>query len=150
MNYQEYYKTYYNFKKAKNKLHKIQNDLADVINTLLSVSSQMKNDVAHNNSYNDKILELTVKKVDLEAREELTKELLAVREKQKNEAENELRKSANNKDMIYVRYFIEHLKPKEISIELSYAREYTYDLLKVIREDISKIDKELKEEDKKD
>lgn len=149
MDYKEYYKTYYNYRQATNKLHKIQNDLADVINALLSVSAQLKDVVTSGGGSNNKILDLTMKKVDLEAKEPLAKELVAVREKQKNDAEKELRKSKENKDVIYYKYFIDHIKVKEISEQIPLAREYTYDLLKQIRQDMALIDKEMREKNRK-
>lgn len=148
MNYKEYYETYYNYRQAKNKLHKIQNDIADIITGLLSTASQMKDVVTNSSNANDKMLELTAKKIELEAKEELAKELLKIREKQKNDDEKELRKSVEKskdiKDTIYIKYFIDHIKPKTIAMQLSYSTSYIYDILSQIREYISNYDKERK------
>ena len=148
MNYKEYYETYYNYRKAKNKLHKLQNDIADIINSLLSVTSQMKEVVTNGSGENDKMLELTAKKIELESQLVLAKELLEVREIQKKEDEIELRKNAKEtkdaKDNIYIKYFIDHIKPKDISSQLSYSTSYVYDILAQIRQYISQYDKEHK------
>lgn len=149
MNYKEYYKTYYNYRQAQNKLQKIHNELADTINALLSVSSEIKENPTFSNSYNDKMMNLTLKKVDLEAQLPLAKELLHIREKQKKEDEQELRKSNDVKDIIYVKKYIDHIKVKDISIQIAYAREYTYELLKNIRKDIFELEKELDKKVKK-
>ena len=101
MNYKEYYEVYYNYRRTKNDLHKLQNDLADVISCLISTTSKIKDDVGKNSSINDKILTLTAKKIELEGQEELAKDLLKIRMEQKNNAELELRKSTDLKDIIY-------------------------------------------------
>lgn len=148
MDYKEYYETYYNYRKAKNKLHRIQNDIADVINAMLSVTAKMKDDIGRGSNTNDKMLSLTAKKIDLEGQEVIAKELLSVREKQKNDAEKEFRDNASKtkdvKDVIYIKYFIDHIKPKTISSQLAYSTSYVYDILNQIREFISKYDSEHK------
>lgn len=149
MNYKEYYETYYNYRQAKNKLQKMHNELADTINALLSVSSEIKENPTFSNSSNDKMMNLTLKKVDLEAQIPLATELLKIRENQRKESEQELRKSSDVKDIIYFKYFIDHIKVKNISSQISYAREYTYELLKSIRKDIYEFEKELDKKSKK-
>ncbi len=148
MDYKEYYETYYNYRQAKNKLHKIQNDIADIITGLLSTASQMKDVVTNSSNANDKMLELTAKKIELEAKEELAKELLKIREKQKNDDEKELRKSVEKskdiKDTVYIKYFIDYIKPKTIAMQLSYSTSYIYDILSQIREYIANYDKKRK------
>ncbi|MBQ8892547.1 MAG: hypothetical protein IJ068_06775 [Bacilli bacterium] len=149
MDYKEYHKTYYNFKRAKNKLHKIEDELADVINALLSVTSQIKDIVSFGGFNSDKMLSLTTRKDELEQQEILARDLLKVREKQNIDAEKELRKSKESKDIIYYRYFIDHIKVKDISKEIPLAREYTYELLKQIKVDITNIEQEIREKYKK-
>ena len=149
MDYKEYHKTYYNFKRVKNKLHRIEDELADVINALLSVTSQIKDVVSFGGFANDKMLSLTTRKDELEQQEQLARDLLRVREKQNIDAEKELRKSKDSKDIIYYRYFIDHIKVKDISKEIPLAREYTYELLKQIRADISKIEQDIREKNNK-
>lgn len=148
MNYKEYYETYYNYRQAKNKLHKIQNEKADVINSMMSVVSQMKDVVNHSSNSNDKMLLLTGKKIDLEAQEKLAKGLLDVREEQRKEAEDELRKSKDLKDIIYVKYYIDHIRVKDIAKQLIFARSYIYNILTPIKDFISSYDKKHKKVDK--
>lgn len=144
MNYKEYYVIYYNYKKAKNDLHKLQNQIADVISCLMSTTSHIKDDVNLSNNNNDKMLQLTAKKIELESQKDLAKKLLILRLEQKNDAEIELRKSKDLKDRIYVMFFIEHLKPKDISQQLSFARSYIYNLLAEIKTYIYEYDKKHK------
>lgn len=143
MNYKEYYVIYYNYRKAKNDLHKLQNNIADVISCLMSTTSHFK-DVITISKDNDKILQLTAKKIELENQKDLAKKLLILRVEQKNDAEIELRKSKDLKDRIYVMFFIEHLKPKDISQQLSFARSYIYNLLAEIKTYIYEYDKKHK------
>ena len=150
MDYKEYYEIYCDYKKAKNDLHKLQNDIADIISCLISTTSKMKDDVSKGNNTNDKILQLTAKKIELESQEELQKELLITREKQKNDAELELRKSKDLKDIIYVKFYIDHVRVKEISRQLSFARSYIYDILTIIKNYINEFDKNIKKRTKVD
>lgn len=149
MNYKKYFETYYNYKQAKIKLQKIQNEIADIINSMLSTTSRMKEVVNNSKSSNDKMMELTVRKIELDTKEKLAKELLDVYNRQMLDAEKELKDSKETKDMIYYNYFIEHKKVKDISKNIAFAREYTYDLLKQIKSDIAKIEQELIKKNKK-
>ena len=144
MDYKEYYETYYNYKKAKNDLHKLENKIADVISSLMSTTSKMRADVSNGSNINDKMLQLTAKKMELESQEDLQVELLKTREKQKNDAESELRKSKDLKDIVYIKYFIDHIRPKEISKQLNFARSYIYNLLGEIKAYIFEYDKKHK------
>ena len=144
MNYKEYYETYYNYKQAKNDLHKLENNLVDVISLLISTTSKLKDDVSRLSNNNDKLLSLTAKKIELESQEELQKELLKTREKQKNDAEVDLRKSVNLKDIVYVKYYLDHKRPREIAKQLNFARSYIYNILTEIKSFIYEYDKEHK------
>ena len=144
MNYKEYYETYYNYKQAKNKLHKIQNDKADIINSMMSIVSQMRDISVHSSNSNDKMLSLTAKKIDLEAQEELAKNLLELRKEIMRDAEVELRKSKDLKDLIYIKYYLEHIRAKELSRQLNFARSYIYNILGIIKEFIKNYDKNIK------
>lgn len=144
MNYEEYYEIYYNYKKAKNDLHKLQNNIVDIIGCLMSTTSKIKDDINTCNNGNDKILNLTAKKIELENQEKLAKDLLKVRVEQKKDAEIELRKSGDLKDIVYVKYFIDHIKPKEISKQLNFARSYIYNLLAELKTYIYEYDKKHK------
>lgn len=139
MNYKEFYDIYFDYKQSKNNLKKIQNDLADIINEMLKITYQMKEDNSKKNTSNDKSLLLTAKKIELEQKRKLAIELCMLREKQKDDAEIELRKSVDLKDIIYVKYYIEHMRPTQISNELNFVRSYIYDILNIIKEEINKI-----------
>ena len=119
MNYKKYFVTYYNYKQAKIKLQNIQNEIADIISSMLSTTSQMREVVNSNKSSNDKMMELTTRKIELDSKEELAKELLGVYNRQMLDAEKELKDSKETKDIIYYKYFIQHIKVKEISKALS-------------------------------
>ncbi len=144
MDYKEYYETYYNYRQAKNDLHKLENNIADIISCLISTTSKMRDDVSKGSNTNDKMLQLTAKKIELESQEDLQVELLRTREKQKNDAESELRKSKDLKDIVYVKYYIDHIRPKEISRQLNFARSYIYNLLGEIKSFIYEYDKKHK------
>ena len=144
MNYLEYYDIYCSYKKAKRDLFEIQNNIADAISSLLSITSQLKDDVISNSNVNDKIATLTAKKIELESQQELARDLLNVRTEQKNKAEIELRESINLKDIIYVKYYIDHKQPKEISKSLNFAKSYIYNLLNEIKFNIYQYDKKHK------
>ena len=141
MDYKEYHEIYYKFRQSKNDLKKIQNKIEDIIIKLISINSEIKDTISDKNEYNDRLLELTAKKLDLEIEEKKIKELVFRRKKAKEEAEIELRNSKNEKDIIYTKYYIDHLKVRDIAILISYTREYTYDLLNKIRNEKRKIEK---------
>lgn len=143
MDYKEYYETYYNYRQAINKLHKIQNKLFDVINAMLSTTAKMKENVGGSRSNsNDKMLSLTAKKIELEAQEELAKELVDMNNKRRISDEEELRKSTETKDKVYIMYYIEHLKVSDIARKLNYGKSYIYDILSDIKKNIAELEKE--------
>ena len=144
MDYKEYYEIYYNYKKAKNDLHKLENKIADVISSLISTTSKMRDDVNKGSNSNDKMLQLTAKKIELESQLKLAKDLLKIRTEQKNNAEMELRKSKDLKDIIYIKYFIDHIRPIDIAKDLEFARSYIYNLLAEIKAYIYSQDKKHK------
>ncbi len=144
MNYIDYYETYYNYRQAKNDLHNLQNEIADIINCLISTTSKMSDEIGSGSKANDKMLQLTAKKIELESKEELVKALLIVRTNQKNDAEEELRKSKELKDQVYLLYYLDHIRPREIAQKLNFVTSYIYNLLGEIKEDIYNYDKKHK------
>ena len=68
MDYKEYHEIYCKFRQSKNDLKKIQNKIEDIIIKLISINSEIRDTISDKNEYNDRLLELTGKKVDLEER----------------------------------------------------------------------------------
>ena len=126
MNYKEYYESVYNYRQAVSKLHKIQNKLSDIINSMLSTTAQMKDNLGSSRaSSNDKMLSLTAKKIELEAQEEL-------------------RKSKDTKDKVYIMFFIDHSTVSEIALVLNYGKSYIYDVLSEIKRTLNELEKSYK------
>lgn len=150
MDYKKYYEIYYSYRQAKNDLYKLQNDIADIITNLMSTSYKLRDNISICNNNNDKILQLTAKKIEIENQLKLAKDLLKIRTEQKSSAEIELKKSTDSKDIIYVKFYIEHMKPIEISKQLNFARSYIYNLLDEIKAYISNYDKNIKNSRKVD
>ena len=133
MNYEEYYEIFCGYKKIKNDLRKIQNDIENVLNCLISITTKIKDDVVSKNSSEDKILIYMAKKLDLESIAKYVEELLKIKTEQLQNAERELRRSKDLPDIIYVKYFIDHMKVRDISKDLNFARSYIYDILSIIK-----------------
>jgi len=145
MNYKEYYESVYNYRQAVSKLHKIQNKLSDIINSMLSTTAQMKDNIGSSRaSSNDKMLSLTAKKIELEAQEELAKELVEMHNKRKLSDEEELRKSKDTKDKVYIMFFIDHSTVSEIALVLNYGKSYIYDVLSEIKRTLNELEKSYK------
>ena len=148
MNYIEYHKNYFKFIQAKNKLHKIQDKIEDIMLKMISATSQIKDTITDNKNTSDKMLELTSKKIDLENEEKIQLELLARIRTIKDNAEIELRNSKDEKDKIYYKYFIDHVKIKDIAIQIGYTREYTYELLSQIKKDKFEVEEKIRKKQK--
>ena len=148
MNYIEYHKIYFKFIQAKNKLLKIQDKIEDVMLKMISATSQIKDTITDNKNTSDKMLELTSKKIDLENEEKIQLELLFRIKRQKDNAESELRNSKNEKDKIYYKYFIDHIRIKDIAIQIGYTREYTYELLNQIKKDKFEVEEKIRKKKK--
>ena len=104
----------------------------------------MSDEIGSGSKANDKMLQLTAKKIELESKEELVKALLIVRTNQKNDAEEELRKSKELKDQVYLLYYLDHIRPREIAQKINFVTSYIYNLLGEIKEDIYNYDKKHK------
>ena len=148
MNYIEYHKIYFKFIQAKNKLLKIQDKIEDIMLKMISATSQIKDTITDNKNTSDKMLELTSKKIDLENEEKIQLELLFRIKGQKDNAESELRNSKNEKDKIYYKYFIDHIRIKDIAIQIGYTREYTYELLNQIKKDKFEVEEKIRKKKK--
>ena len=143
MDYKQYHEAYFKLIKVKNKIKKINQKIENIILELVSTTSKLKDEPVSTNSNQNKILELTSQKIDLEKKREYLKELLAIRTQEKNQAELELKASKDYNDIIYYSYFINHKRVKDIAREIAFTREYTYDLLHQIKIEKRKIEKKI-------
>lgn len=147
--YRDYFKAYYNYKQANEELNKIQNEIVDIINCMLSTTSTIKEVATSTKSTNDKLTELTARKIELEEQQCLKIKILDIRVEQLRDTEKQLRNSKETKDIIYYKYFIQHLKVIDIAKSINFVSGYVYQLLREIKEDTSKIEKEIKEKNQK-
>ena len=86
---------------------------------------------------------LIASKIDLE---EVIKYQIVLFDSRKERAEEkleELKKSKDLDDIIYLLKFVSIFKTKEVSKFISYTREYTYDLISKIRSQMKQIEKEI-------
>jgi len=86
---------------------------------------------------------LIASKIDLE---EVIKYQIVLFDSRKERAEEkleELKKSKDLDDIIYLLKFVSRFKTKEVSKVISYTREYTYDLISKIRSQMKQIEKEI-------
>lgn len=97
-------------------------------------SVQPKDIVHHISSTSDKYVNYCADIEIVEYEVEKTRNILGVREYQLKLKEKELRESKDLNDQLYVMYFIENKKVKHIAKKVSYTREYTYDLIKKIKD----------------
>lgn len=95
---------------------------------------QPKDIVHHVSSTSDKYVNYCADIEIIEYEVEKTRNILGVREYQLKLKEKELRESKELNDQLYVMYFIENKKVKHISRKIAYTREYTYDLIKKLKD----------------
>ena len=116
---------------------------------MLSTTSKIKEVATSTKSTNDKLTELTARKIELEEQQCLKIKILDIRVEQLRDNEKQLRNSKETKDIIYYKYFIQHLKVIDIAKAINFVSGYVYQLLREIKEDTSKIEKEIKEKNQK-
>ncbi len=144
--FKEYHKRWYLHLKAKRDFDKLQNSIDSVISELSKTVTEMKEEVSHDNSSQDKMGKLIAKKIDMEERIPYQEMLVTSRKKRVEEKLEELKSSKDFRDIIYYLKFVSKFKVTEIARVINYTREYTYDLISTLRVEMKKIEKEINEQ----
>jgi len=141
--YVEYHKCWYLMILAKRDLEKLQSKKDNILSELAKTAAELKDVTSSGNQTSDKMGNLIASKIDLE---EVIKYQIVLFDSRKERAEEkleELKKSKDLDDIIYLLKFVSRFKTKEVSKVISYTREYTYDLISKIRSQMKQIEKEI-------
>ena len=141
--YVEYHKCWYLMILAKRDLEKLQSKKDNILSELAKTAAELKDVASSGNQTSDKMGNLIASKIDLE---EVIKYQIVLFDSRKERAEEkleELKKSKDLDDIIYLLKFVSRFKTKEVSKVISYTREYTYDLISKIRSQMKQIEKEI-------
>lgn len=147
--YKDYHRLWYLMILSKKDLEDYESKLDHILEELTKTTSTIKQDLSSSSNLSDKIGNLTASKIDLETIIKTQKLLLESRLDRVNQKLEDLKVSKDINDVIYIKKFIEKLKTKDIAIIISYTREYTYELISKIREEIIKIQDDEKKNHKK-
>jgi len=141
--YVEYHKCWYLMILAKRDIKKLQTKKDNILSELAKTAAELKDVTSSGNQTSDKMGNLIASKIDLE---EVIKYQIVLFDSRKERAEEkleELKKSKDLDDIIYLLKFVSRFKTKEVSKVISYTREYTYDLISKIRSQMKQIEKEI-------
>lgn len=141
--YVEYHKCWYLMILAKRDLEKLQSKKDNILSELAKTAAELKDVTSSGNQTSDKMGNLIASKIDLE---EVIKYQIVLFDSRKERAEEkleELKKSKDLDDIIYLLKFVSRFKTKEVSKVISYTREYTYDLISKIRSQMKQVEKEI-------
>lgn len=143
--YRDYHRLWYLMILSKKDLEYYELKLDHILEELTKTTTNLKQNLSNGSNFSDKIGTLTASKIDLEEIIKTQQQLLNFRTTRVNQKLEDLKVSEDINDKIYVKKFIEKLKTREIAIIISYTREYTYQLISKIREEIIKIQDDEKE-----
>ena len=141
--YVEYHKCWYLMILAKRDLEKLQSKKDNILSELAKTAAELKDVTSSGNQTSDKMGNLIASKIDLEEVIKYQIVLFDFRKERAEEKLEELKKSKDLDDIIYLLKFVSRFKTKEVSKVISYTREYTYDLISKIRSQMKQVEKEI-------
>lgn len=141
--YVEYHKCWYLMILAKRDLEKLQSKKDNILSELAKTAAELKDVTSSGNQTSDKMGNLIASKIDLEEVIKYQIVLFDSRKERTEEKLEELKKSKDLDDIIYLLKFVSRFKTKEVSKVISYTREYTYDLISKIRSQMKQVEKEI-------
>lgn len=147
--YKEYHKCWYLMVLSKRDLEASYLKIDAILSELSKTASELKDTTTTGSHLPDKMGSLISSKIDLENIIEYQKDLFDSRNKRVEQKLEELKKSKDLSDIIYLLKFVSKFKVKEVAKVVSYSREYTYDLISKIREQMKIIENEINESMKK-
>ena len=141
--YVEYHKCWYLMILAKRDLEKLQSKKDNILSELAKTAAELKDVTSSGNQTSDKMGNLIASKIDLEEVIKYQIVLFDFRKERAEEKLEELKKSKDLDDIIYLLKFVSRFKTKEVSKVISYTREYKYDLISKIRSQMKQVEKEI-------
>ena len=147
--YKEYHKYWYKMIVAKRDLENSQSKIDGILLELTKTASQLKDVTTSGSHLPDKMSSLISAKISGEEIVKHQKVLFEHRKNIANQKLEELKSSKDLDDIIYHLKFISKFKTREVARVISYSREYTYELISKIRDQIKQIEKEIDYESRK-
>lgn len=142
--YKEYHKLWYLMILSKRDLEELQSQRDDILSQLASLTSQQSETGISSHNLSDKICNLVARKIDLEKIIEQQQVLYDFRKERVNLKLQELKNSADLKDRIYYFKFVSKFKTSEVAKSINYTREYTYELIAKIRNDLKIVENDVR------
>ena len=147
--YQEYHNCWYKMIVAKRNLDNAQSMIDGILSELSKTVSQLKDVKTNNSNLSDKMSSLISAKIDGEEIMRYQNTLYEHRKDMVNQKLEDLKNSKDLSDIIYYLKFVSKFKTREVARAINYSREYTYELISKIREQLKQIEKTIEEENKK-
>lgn len=147
--YVEYHKRLYLMNLAKRALDQMESKKDGILSQLANTASELKDTTVDGGNISDKMGNLIAAKIDLENVIKYQQILYESRKERVEEKLEELKKSKDLNDIIYLLKYVSKFKVKEVAKVISYTREYTYELISKIRDNMKKIEKEVDDNLKK-
>ena len=144
--YKEYHKCWYKMIIAKRDLENSQAKIDFILLELTKTASQLKDVTTSGSHLSDKMSNLISAKVDGEEIIKYQRILYEHRKTIVDQKLEDLKSSKDLDDIIYHLKFISKFKTREVARVISYSREYTYELISKIRDQLKQIEKEIDDE----
>lgn len=139
MLYEEFYRKYLKLKKVKRDINKLEDKKISLMSMVDVTAIAPKETSGSTNTKEDKMMkycsELEETEINLKKKRILEEEI----KKQLTEKEQELRKSDEILDKVYLYQYIEHLKWYQIAKKINYGKTKTYDFINEIEKKLQEI-----------
>lgn len=143
--YKSYHEYWYLMIIAKRDLEKLQFEVDSILSELTKATTEFREVTTMNSSVSEKMTKLIASKLELEEIIKYQKQLVESRKERVELKLEDLKKSKDIEDIIYYLKFVSKFKTTEVAKVVCYTREYTYDLISKIRENLKRIEHEVED-----
>jgi len=139
--YKEYHELWYLMILSKRDLETLLSKKDSILSELAKTASELKDTNVNSSKSSDKMVSLIAAKIDLEDVIKYQQVLFESRKERVEKKLEDLKQSKELNDIIYLLKYVSKFKTKEVSKIINYTREYTYELISNIRNEMKQIER---------
>lgn len=147
--YKEYHECWYLMILSKRDLESLLSKRDNILSELAKTASELKDTNVNSSKASDKMGSLIASKIDLEDVIKYQQLLFESRKERADKKLEDLKLSKELDDIIYLLKYVSKFKTKEVAKVISYTREYTYELISNIRNEMKQIERTIDDNLKK-
>lgn len=138
MIFEEYYRTYRNYRKTRGQVNDLENKRINLM-SMVGLQSPSTDNLGGSNSLTDKMTMYVAELEEVELNLFKKKKIVEEIKLQLKEKEGELRESKEILDKVYLYKYVDNLKYNQIGLKIGYEKTKTYELINEVDERLSKI-----------